>query len=136
MLTAPCKIAVSAEKGQRLVEFVPIKSNDSTLKADIEMLEARMSQAALRDFSVEYSKTNRAKCRHCEMPISRANIRVKKTVYDTEIGMQFSGEPLWHHLICFAKVRNSLGWQSAGQQLPGYASLNRTDQQIIDKLIM
>lgn len=64
----------------------------------------KMSAKALRDFGVEYSKSNRALCCGCRQKIMKNLVRVKKVIYDTEVGMSFGGQPLWHHLDCFAKV--------------------------------
>lgn len=66
--------------------------------------EIKMSAKALRDFGVEYSKSARANCCGCRQKIAKSIVRVKKVVYTTEVGINFGGQPLWHHLECFAKV--------------------------------
>lgn len=66
--------------------------------------EIKMSAKALRDFGVEYSKSGRANCCGCRQKIAKSIVRVKKVVYTTEVGINFGGQPLWHHLECFAKV--------------------------------
>lgn len=66
--------------------------------------EIKMSAKALRDFGVEYSKSSRANCCGCRQKIAKAIVRVKKVVYTTEVGINFGGQPLWHHLECFAQV--------------------------------
>lgn len=66
--------------------------------------EIKMSAKALRDFGVEYSKSSRANCCGCRQKIAKSIVRVKKVVYTTEVGINFGGQPLWHHLECFAKV--------------------------------
>lgn len=63
-----------------------------------------MSAKALRDFGVEYSKSSRANCCGCRQKIAKSIVRVKKVVYDTEVGMKFGGQALCYHLDCFAKV--------------------------------
>lgn len=63
-----------------------------------------MSAKALRDFGVEYSVSSRAGCCGCRQKILKNEVRCKKIIYDTEVGMRYGGQPLWHHLDCFAKV--------------------------------
>lgn len=54
------------ENSTNLVEYVAKKS-----KSESTLLEAVMSKSALRDYSLEYAKSGRAKCRHCMMPIEK-----------------------------------------------------------------
>lgn len=62
------------------------------------------SDPATRDFGVEYAASGRATCRGCEIKILKDEVRIKKVVFDTEVGMKYGGQPLWHHVECFAKV--------------------------------
>lgn len=55
-------------------------------------------------------------------------IRIRKTVYDTEVGMKYGGQPLWHHVECFAQLRGELGWFDTGENLPGFKSLKEEDR--------
>lgn len=66
--------------------------------------DVKMTDAATKDFGVEYASSSRAECRGCEIKISKGEVRIKKVVYDTEIGIKFDGQALWHHVECFAKV--------------------------------
>lgn len=66
---------------------------------------AKMTDAATKDFGVEYAASSRAECRGCEIKISKGEVRIKKTLFDTEIGMKFGGQASWHHYECFAKVQ-------------------------------
>lgn len=56
--------------------------------------------AALKDFGIEYSVSSRAECVGCQNKIMKEDIRIKKIVYDTEVGAKFGGQSLWHHLNC------------------------------------
>lgn len=56
-------------------------------------------------------------------------------MYDTEIGMKFGGQALWHHVECFAQVRKDLGWFAGGQDLPGFKSLNKEEQATVKQAI-
>lgn len=49
--------------------------------------------------------------------------------------MKYGGQPLWHHVECFAQLRNELGWLQKGDCLPGYKSLKKEDQSDILKFL-
>lgn len=96
---------------------------------------AASSSKALKDFGVEYAKSGRAACPACFLKISKDEIRIKKTVYDTEVGMKFGGQALWHHVECFAQLRSDLGWFESGEALPGFKSLSKDDRAQVKKHI-
>lgn len=93
------------------------------------------SSVILKDYGVEYSASGRATCCGCQIKILKDVVRVKKTVYDTEVGMKYGGQPLWHHLDCFAKVRDDLGYYESGDKLPGFNTLNKDDQKLVKKTL-
>lgn len=92
-----------------------------------------MSAQLLNDFGIEYAKSGRASCPGCLLKISKDEVRIKKTVHDTEIGMKFGGQALWHHVECFAQLRTELGWLETGALLPGFANLDKEDQANVKK---
>lgn len=55
-------------------------------------------------------------------------LRVKRTVYDTEVGQKFGGQALWHHLNCFAQVRGDYDFYVGGENLPGFGDLSKEDK--------
>lgn len=89
----------------------------------------------MKDFGIEYSKSGRATCPGCQLKVSKDDVRVKKVVYDTEVGMKFGGQALWHHLECFAQIRNDLGWLEKGEMLPGFKALSAEDQKKVKTLL-
>lgn len=89
----------------------------------------------LNDFGIEYAASSRAVCRGCEIKIMKGEVRVKKVVYDTEVGMKFGGQPLWHHVECFEKVRDEFGYFAGGDDLPGFAKLKKEDKEIVKNAI-
>lgn len=91
--------------------------------------------SAIKDFGLEYAKSGRAACRGCELKILKGQIRIRKTVYDTEVGMKYGGQPLWHHVECFAQLRGELGWFAAGDILPGFKDLSPEDMEIVKKAL-
>lgn len=68
---------------------------------------AKMTDAASKDFGIEYAVSSRAECRGCQIKIAKGEVRIKKVVYDTEVGMKYGGQATWYHYECFAKVIRS-----------------------------
>uniref|UniRef100_A0A1A9WQP6 Poly [ADP-ribose] polymerase n=1 Tax=Glossina brevipalpis TaxID=37001 RepID=A0A1A9WQP6_9MUSC len=95
----------------------------------------KVENTALKDFGIEYAKSGRAACRGCEQKIIKDQIRIRKTVYDTEVGMKYGGQPLWHHYECFAQLRGELGWLDIGSNLPGFETLKKEDQEKVKKAL-
>lgn len=89
----------------------------------------------INDFGIEYSKSGRATCAGCHLKISKDEVRIKKTVHDTEVGMKYGGQAIWHHVECFAQIRSELGWFASAEILPGFKSLSKDDQQAAKKHI-
>ncbi|XP_013185212.2 poly [ADP-ribose] polymerase isoform X1 [Amyelois transitella] len=90
---------------------------------------------ALKDFGVEYAKSSRASCKHCEIKICKDEVRIRKTVFDTEIGSKYGGQPLWHHVKCFAEARHELQFFAGGDVLPGFSDLAEEDQKMIKEIV-
>lgn len=88
-----------------------------------------------KDFGIEYAKTSRATCRGCEQKILKGQVRIQKTVFDTEVGMKYGGQPLWHHLECFVHLRSELGWLGSGDCVPGFKGLKKDDQSAVLQLL-
>jgi len=96
---------------------------------------AVQSTTALKDFGVEYSKSSRAECVGCQLKIMKEDVRVKKTVFDTEVGMKFGGQALWHHLTCFAQLRHEYDFYVGGELLPGFSELSPEDKKEVKKAL-
>ncbi|XP_053602526.1 poly [ADP-ribose] polymerase [Plodia interpunctella] len=90
---------------------------------------------ALKDFGVEYSKSSRASCKHCEIKICKDEVRIRKTVFDTDVGAKYGGQPLWHHVKCFAEARHELQFFAGGEVLPGFTDLSEEDQKMVKDTI-
>lgn len=52
-------------------------------------------------------------------------------MFDTEVGKKYGGQALWHHLDCFVKVRDELGYFSGGEVLPGFKDLSPEDKKTV-----
>ncbi|XP_041673808.1 poly [ADP-ribose] polymerase-like isoform X2 [Drosophila eugracilis] len=113
------------------------------LRNDIEEVVHKMSgnkrskssNLAVKDFGIEYAKSSRSTCRGCEQKIMKDEVRLRKTVYDTEVGMRYGGQPLWHHLACFAQLRSDLGWLDSGENMSGFTNLSNDDQIEVQKVL-
>ncbi|XP_057321273.1 poly [ADP-ribose] polymerase-like [Microplitis mediator] len=95
----------------------------------------RGNNEALKDFKIEYAKSNRSVCVGCETPIIKDNIRVSKKDYDSEKAVKFGSIDRWHHLECFAQIRNELEFFVAGNNLPGFKTLKKEDQDLVKKTL-
>ncbi|XP_046804661.1 poly [ADP-ribose] polymerase isoform X2 [Lucilia cuprina] len=49
--------------------------------------------------------------------------------------MKYGGQPLWHHVECFAQLRGELGWFDTGENLPGFKSLKSEDKNDVKKAL-
>lgn len=95
--------------------------------------EADPAVQLLNDFGVEYAKSARSTCPGCFQKICKDEVRIKKTLYDTEVGMKFGGQPIYHHVECFAQLRSELGWFAGADMLPGFKSLTKEDKETVKK---
>ncbi|CAH2107562.1 unnamed protein product [Euphydryas editha] len=88
-------------------------------------------KAALLNYSIEYSKSSRATCKHCDIKICKDEIRVSKLAYDPKYG----DHPMWHHLNCFAEKKNEYLFLAGGEDLPGFKNLKKEDQKLVKETI-
>ena len=68
------------------------------------------SHPALNKYNIQYSPSSRAKCRQCGEKIEKDEIRISRKEMDPEkphLGLL----DRWHHLGCFLKNRQELGWK-------------------------
>ncbi|KAK6618637.1 hypothetical protein RUM43_013028 [Polyplax serrata] len=89
----------------------------------------------LIDFTMEYAKSNRAKCKVCEENIGKGEIRISKKDFDGETALRFGPVERWHHVDCFLKAREELEYFVSGEFLPGFKSLKAEDKKMIKKKI-
>ncbi|PNF21175.1 Poly [ADP-ribose] polymerase [Cryptotermes secundus] len=92
---------------------------------------AAEDNVALKDFTVEYAKSSRSTCRGCEEKIMKDEVRVSKKDFDSEGAKMYGGQERWHHVDCFAKLRDELEFWESGSCLPGIKSLKKEDQQLV-----
>ncbi|KAK4317648.1 hypothetical protein Pmani_011270 [Petrolisthes manimaculis] len=86
---------------------------------------------ACKDFTVEYAKSGRAKCRCCEEKIVKDDIRISKMDYESEKARMYGPIPAWHHVECFCKNRTELEFFLAADALPGFNTLSADDKKML-----
>ncbi|XP_017778505.1 PREDICTED: poly [ADP-ribose] polymerase [Nicrophorus vespilloides] len=96
---------------------------------------AASDNGALKDFTLEYSKSSRAMCRGCQQKIMKDEVRISKKDFESEAAKKYNGQDMWHHLTCFAKLRSELGYFECGDKLPGFKSMKKSDQDEVIKEI-
>nr|XP_034188082.1 poly [ADP-ribose] polymerase [Osmia lignaria] len=89
---------------------------------------AAKNAGPLGDFLVQYAKSNKSTCKACEERIVQGEIRISKKDFESEHGRRYGGIDRWHHLECFAKVRESLEFYESGDVLPGIKDFSKEDQ--------
>ncbi|XP_021955336.1 poly [ADP-ribose] polymerase [Folsomia candida] len=95
-----------------------------------------LKKSNLKDFSVAYAKSGQSKCQACEEKIPKGDLRIGKKDYESDIAVIHSngnGVDQWHHVTCFVKIREHLGYFESGKLLPGYRDLDREDQDEVQK---
>lgn len=55
--------------------------------------------------------------------------------YESEEALRFGGINRWHHLECFVKLREELGFLNASSSLSGFLTLKIEDKDNIKKLL-
>ncbi|XP_055838265.1 poly [ADP-ribose] polymerase [Episyrphus balteatus] len=119
------------EDQERVKKTIDELSGSAVVAGGKGKKRSKADNAAMKDFGVEYAKSARSACKGCEQKILKDQVRIRKTVFDTEVGMKYGGQPLWHHITCFAELRGELGWLTSGDLLPGFKSLSKDDQKAV-----
>ncbi|XP_069354832.1 poly [ADP-ribose] polymerase [Maniola hyperantus] len=114
-LGTPSGIVMPADKG---------KKGKATKRENSE-------KAALSNYSIEYAKSSRASCKHCDIKICKDEVRVSKLGYDPKFG----DHPMWHHVQCFAEKKNEFLFLAGGEDIPGFKDLSKEDQKMVKETI-
>jgi poly [ADP-ribose] polymerase len=110
--------------------LVPQAGPSNANKRKIEQFNAR-----LQDFGVEYAKSGRSTCAGCGDKIVKNEVRVIFTCYETEVGKRYGGQNFSHHPECFVEIRKNYNFFLGGKSLPGFHSLTKEDQDMIENVI-
>lgn len=124
-----------ATSGDGAIAVVPQAKKRKGKKGSDDAGTSKSMAMLINDFGIENAKSGRAGCAGCHLKISKDEVRIKKTVHDTEVGMKFGGQAIWHHVECFAQLRSELGWFESADKLPGFKSLSKDEQQSVKKHI-
>jgi len=87
----------------------------------------------LGDFRTEYAKSGAAKCRKCEEKIKKGEVRICKKDYDDDRAKQYGPLDRWYMVDCFAEAREEMVFFCAADQLPGFNTLSKDDQDMLLK---
>lgn len=52
-----------------------------------------------------------------------------------EYDPKYGDHPKWHHVKCFAELKNDYLFLAGGEDLPGFKSLNKEDQTMVKDII-
>jgi poly [ADP-ribose] polymerase len=63
--------------------------------------------------------------------LSQDEVRISKKDFESEKAKMYGGQERWHHVECFAKLRDELEFWESGDCLPGMKSLKKEDQQLV-----
>lgn len=121
--------------GDGVSMVVPESKKGKGKKRSAETSTSKSMAILINDFGVEYAKSGRAACAGCHLKIIKDEVRIKKVAHDTEIGMKFGGQAIWHHVECFAQLRSELGWFESAEKLPGFKTLSEDDKKSTKKHI-
>ncbi|KAK9500018.1 hypothetical protein O3M35_002931 [Rhynocoris fuscipes] len=108
------------------------------LKSDKQPTKRALNNAVkslMKDFVVEYAKSSRAMCRGCETKIAKGEVRISKKDFESENARMYGGQDRWHHVECFTKLRDELGFFENGDILPGFYTLKAEDQEVVKKAL-
>ncbi|PSN54639.1 Poly [ADP-ribose] polymerase [Blattella germanica] len=89
------------------------------------------NNVALKDFTVQYAKSGRSTCKGCEEKILKDEVRISKKDFESEGAKMYGGQDRWHHVECFAKLRDELEFWESGEDLPGIKTLKKEDQAMV-----
>ena len=80
------------------------------------------------DFKIEYSSSNRAKCRLCENVLTKGCIRISKLDRDSADAHRFGPLDRWFHVECFVSARDDLGFYGSADKLPFFNNIKEDDR--------
>lgn len=93
--------------------------------------KVKMASASLTEFQVEYAKSSRSVCCGCQEKIVKGELRIAKMDTEAEEARKFGPIPRWHHVTCFAKLREELLFRESGTLIPGFSALEKEDQKTV-----
>lgn len=126
------KIETSIASTLGLTPIETTKKGKKKKITDKDMKELK-DKAKYGDFKVEYSKSNRAKCRLCENTINKNDIRISRLDRESEDALRYGPLDRWFHTECFVSARNSLNFYASAEMIPCFKDLETSDQNMLKK---
>lgn len=94
--------------------------------------QSKNQAPSILNFGIEYSSSSAEKCAVCKDLIGIKELRIKKIDFQSETASKYGKDIFWHHLECFIKQREKIGFVFAAKQLPGYKDLKEEHKKIIN----
>lgn len=87
------------------------------------------------DFSTEYAKSGKSKCKGCEDFIGKDQVRIGKKDYESQRAKMYGPVDQWHHVDCFVEKRDELEFGSdlGANQIKGFDRLKDEDKEMLIK---
>ncbi|KAF6035109.1 PARP1 [Bugula neritina] len=89
------------------------------------------------NFSAEYAKSGKSKCRGCEDYIAKGEARLAVKDFASQRAIMYGPQNLWYHVDCFVSKREDVGFtvDMNPDKMQGFGSLSKDDKdEILNKL--
>lgn len=85
------------------------------------------------EYSTEYAKSGKSKCRGCDEFIAKDNLRVSQKEYTSQRAVMYGPQDLWHHVDCFVEKRDELGFTTEmdPSMIKGFGKLKPEDKTLL-----
>ncbi|XP_062619939.1 poly [ADP-ribose] polymerase 1-like [Saccostrea cucullata] len=85
------------------------------------------------DFSTEYAKSGKSKCKGCEDFIGKDEVRISKKDYESQRAKMYGPVDQWYHVDCFVENRDELefGKDLGANQIKGFERLKEDDRAML-----
>lgn len=105
----------------------------TTVKGAGKKRKAEVVNNAVKDFSVEYAKSAKSKCKLCDASLAKQELRIGKMDYESEDAARFGPLNRWFHVDCFVTAREEVGFVWAAHVLANFDNIEKSDQKILKK---
>ncbi|XP_022328673.2 poly [ADP-ribose] polymerase 1-like isoform X1 [Crassostrea virginica] len=91
------------------------------------------SSSTAGDFSTEYAKSGKSKCKGCEDFIGKNEVRIGKKDYESQRAKMYGPMDQWYHVDCFVENRDELefGEDLGADQIKGFSRLKDDDKALL-----
>ncbi|KAK3784634.1 hypothetical protein RRG08_003441 [Elysia crispata] len=85
------------------------------------------------EYSTEYAKSGKSKCRGCEEFIAKDSVRISQKEYTSQRAIMYGPQDLWYHVDCFVEKRDELGFTTDmdPSMIKGFGKLKPEDKTML-----